>query len=63
MPKFEELWIDIGAESADEARSRVAIGDPAVLDVTPVQLSACASAPRRAIASAATSACEVVPTG
>jgi putative aminopeptidase FrvX len=32
LPKFEDLWIDIGAGSKEEALSLVDIGDPAVLD-------------------------------
>lgn len=38
VPKLRDLWIDIGAEHGDEARERVAIGDPLVIDVTPIQL-------------------------
>jgi len=30
--KIEDLWIDIAAKDADEAKSLVSIGDPAVLD-------------------------------
>jgi putative aminopeptidase FrvX len=32
LPKFEDLWIDIGVKSKDEALKLVSIGDPAVLD-------------------------------
>ena len=39
-PKIEELWVDVGAESADEARSLVSIGDPLVLDGAPLELRA-----------------------
>ncbi len=39
VPKLTSLWIDIGATSGDEARSRVRVGDPIVLDVDPVRLS------------------------
>lgn len=35
VPKLDELWIDIGATSRDEACAMVQIGDPAVIDVTP----------------------------
>ncbi len=38
-PKVEELHIDIGAADGDEARGRVRIGDVAVIDAEPVQLS------------------------
>lgn len=34
-PKIDDLAIDIGATSADEARTMVRVGDPAVMDVTP----------------------------
>ncbi|MEO6867024.1 MAG: M42 family peptidase [Gaiellales bacterium] len=34
-PKVEDLWVDIGVESAEEARKLVRVGDPAVMDVTP----------------------------
>lgn len=34
-PKLVDLWIDIGAADGDEARARVQVGDPAVLDVHP----------------------------
>jgi endoglucanase len=34
-PKVDELWIDIGAESGDEARELVRVGDPMVMDVVP----------------------------
>ncbi len=37
--RFEDLWIDIGARDGDEARKRVAIGDPAVLAHDPAVLS------------------------
>ncbi len=30
--KFEELWLDIGAKNRAEAESRVAVGDPGVID-------------------------------
>jgi putative aminopeptidase FrvX len=37
--KLEDLWIDIGAASYDEANSLVEIGDPAVIDSQLVQLT------------------------
>lgn len=37
--KLKELWIDIGARNGDEARSRVAVGDVAVLDGDTLQLA------------------------
>jgi endoglucanase len=36
--KLSSLWIDIGAASAAAARERVAVGDPAVIDVPPMRL-------------------------
>lgn len=33
VPKFHEMWMDIGATSRDEALERVSIGDPAVYDM------------------------------
>lgn len=32
MPKGDEMYIDIGAESADEAREYVSLGDTVVFD-------------------------------
>lgn len=32
---LKEMWVDIGAATNDEAKSRVRIGDPIVLDTTP----------------------------
>ncbi|KAA3611385.1 MAG: M42 family peptidase [Calditrichaeota bacterium] len=32
VPEFENLWIDIGAESKDEAEKRIAIGDAVIYD-------------------------------
>jgi putative aminopeptidase FrvX len=32
LPKFEDLWIDIGAKDKAEAQKLVELGDPAVLD-------------------------------
>jgi len=37
-PKAKDLHIDIGAESGDDARSRVRIGDVGVIDGAPVEL-------------------------
>jgi endoglucanase len=34
-PKITDLWIDIAAENAEEAREMVRIGDPIVIDATP----------------------------
>ena len=34
-PKVDDLWIDVGASSGEEARQLVRVGDPAVMDVTP----------------------------
>lgn len=39
MPKLKDLWIDIGAADGDDARARVSIGDPIVLDASPRMLS------------------------
>jgi endoglucanase len=36
--ELTSLWIDIGATSAEAARERVAVGDPAVIDVPPMRL-------------------------
>ena len=38
-PKLEQLFIDIGASSADDARRLVAIGDPGVIAVEPIELA------------------------
>ena len=37
--KFKDLWIDIGAKNRDEAMEKVAVGDAAVIDGAPVELS------------------------
>ncbi|NOX44417.1 MAG: M42 family metallopeptidase [Caldiserica bacterium] len=37
--RFEDLWIDIGAEDRAEAKKRVSIGDPAVLAYEPEVLA------------------------
>lgn len=39
VSKIRTLWIDIGAHSGDEARQRVRVGDPGVLEQPPLQLS------------------------
>ena len=39
VSKIKSLWIDIGARDADDARSRVAIGDAAVIEQPVVQLT------------------------
>lgn len=36
--KVKDLWIDIGARDGNEARNRVRVGDPAVIDVDVVEL-------------------------
>lgn len=36
--RISDLWIDIGANDGAEARARVRVGDPAVLDLLPVDL-------------------------
>jgi endoglucanase len=36
-PTLKDMWIDIGASSADEAKALVRIGDPLVLDTAPHQ--------------------------
>jgi endoglucanase len=38
VPKLKDLWIDIGAESGDEARERVRVGNPVVIDAAPMRL-------------------------
>jgi putative aminopeptidase FrvX len=38
VPKLSDLHIDIGAKDGDEARSRVRIGDVAVIAVEPIEL-------------------------
>lgn len=35
----EDLWIDIGAASKEAAGTRIEVGDPVVLDVTPLRLT------------------------
>ncbi|MCW2961914.1 MAG: peptidase [Thermoleophilia bacterium] len=34
-PKVDDLWLDIGASSAEEARTMVQVGDAAVIDASP----------------------------
>jgi putative aminopeptidase FrvX len=36
--RAQDLWIDIGARDGAEARARVRVGDPTVLDLAPVEL-------------------------
>ena len=38
-PKLRNLWVDVGASSAEEARALVRIGDPLVLEAPPVELA------------------------
>ncbi len=38
VPKIEDLWIDIGANSKQEVEELIAIGDPIVLDYEPMEL-------------------------
>lgn len=37
--KIKQMWIDIGAKNRDEAKSRVSIGDPAVIAGEPIELT------------------------
>jgi endoglucanase len=37
--RLKDMWIDIGAGNRDEALAKVSIGDPAVIDGEPVQLT------------------------
>lgn len=37
--EIRDMWIDIGAANRDEAKARVAVGDPAVIDAGFVQLT------------------------
>lgn len=37
--KLKEMWIDIGAKDKDDALAKVSIGDPAVINGEPVQLT------------------------
>lgn len=39
VSKIKTLWIDIGAKDVDDARSRVAIGDPGVIEQPLIHLS------------------------
>lgn len=39
VTKLADLWIDIGSAGKDQTLARVAIGDPIVLDVPPLELS------------------------
>ena len=37
--EIKDLWIDIGAKNREEAASKVVVGDPAVIDAAPVELT------------------------
>jgi putative aminopeptidase FrvX len=37
--KLDDLWIDLGAKGKEEMAARVRVGDPAVIDVTPIMLN------------------------
>lgn len=37
--KLKDMWIDIGAESREEAASKISVGDPAVIEAEPIELS------------------------
>src|SRR5205085_11094482 len=39
VAKFEQMYIDIGASSRDDAARLVALGDPAVIAAQPVELA------------------------
>jgi putative aminopeptidase FrvX len=39
VAKFEQMYIDVGATSRDDAARLVSIGDPAVIAVTPLELA------------------------
>lgn len=39
VTQVKDLWIDIGAANRAEAEARVSVGDAAVIDVTPVELT------------------------
>jgi endoglucanase len=39
VTQLSDVWIDIGARDKADAERRVEIGDPAVIDVTPLQLT------------------------
>ncbi|HEV2128832.1 MAG TPA: M42 family peptidase, partial [Thermomicrobiales bacterium] len=39
VEKLSDLWIDIGATNREDAAARIEIGDPAVIDVAPLQLT------------------------
>lgn len=39
VTQLADLWIDIGAKDRSDAERRVEIGDPAVIDVTPLHLT------------------------
>lgn len=39
VTSLSDVWIDIGAKDKDNASTRIEIGDPAVIDVSPLQLT------------------------
>lgn len=39
VTELSEVWIDIGASDRNDAQSRVQVGDPAVIDIAPLQLT------------------------
>ncbi|MBC7645315.1 MAG: M42 family peptidase [Thermoleophilia bacterium] len=38
VPLLKDLWVDIGAESAEAAKALVAVGDTMVIDVQPIRI-------------------------
>lgn len=38
-PRLKDLWIDIGAKDRAEAAAKVAVGDPAVVDAPPIEMT------------------------
>jgi putative aminopeptidase FrvX len=39
VTEVKDLWIDIGARNREEATTKVAVGDPAVIDAQPIELT------------------------
>jgi len=37
--KLDDLWIDLGTKGKEETAAKVRVGDPAVIDVTPIMLN------------------------
>jgi putative aminopeptidase FrvX len=37
-PKISKMWVDIGARDGEDARQRVRVGDPVILDSPPLEL-------------------------